>query len=354
MHRLLLLLLCAAALPRTSSGTTAGRLEPPPARHLTVDPSAIEASSGMEVTLGPVAKDPANPLFGEDQPWDVAWWNTYPTVAYDATAKKWKLWYDSRQNCGCKRGLQNCSAAATSDPGMCPHLGYNVSGDVFDGGGPSKASAAVMYAESSDGLRWTKPPLGLVEFRGSTANGIVLSTPGTDPGAGVFLDAHETNASRRFKMFGLFSATADGFQLGHNGVGTFVSADGIHWGDFASAQSMAVNSSPPLTADTANNAVWDPHLNKYIAFSRGWCRADSCNRTGWGERREMRSTADTWSGPWSSAVEVLHGEAGYEMYSLVPFRAPNWTAGLYLAIGSFYATTDKEGHVYCELCRSTD
>ena len=196
MHRLLLLLLCAAALPRTSSGTTAGRLEPPPARHLTVDPSAIEASSGMEVTLGPVAKDPANPLFGEDQPWDVAWWNTYPTVAYDATAKKWKLWYDSRQNCGCKRGLQNCSAAATSDPGMCPHLGYNVSGDVFDGGGPSKASAAVMYAESSDGLRWTKPPLGLVEFRGSTANGIVLSTPGTDPGAGVFLDAHETNASR--------------------------------------------------------------------------------------------------------------------------------------------------------------
>ena len=42
------------------------------------------------------------------------------------------------------------------------------------------------------------------------------------------------------------------------------------------------------------------------------------------------------------------------MYSLVPWRSPHWRPGLYLAVGSFYATTDPEGHVYCELCRSTD
>ena len=42
------------------------------------------------------------------------------------------------------------------------------------------------------------------------------------------------------------------------------------------------------------------------------------------------------------------------MYSLVPFRLAAWPKGLYLAIGSFFATTDKEGHVYCELCRSLD
>ena len=51
---------------------------------------------------------------------------------------------------------------------------------------------------------------------------------------------------------------------------------------------------------------------------------------------------------------MLHGEAGFEMYSLAPFRSPSWTPGLYLAVGSFYATTDPEGHVYCELCRSAD
>jgi len=44
------------------------------------------------VQLGPVTKDIANPFFGEDRPWDVAWWNTYPTIAYDPTDTKYKLW----------------------------------------------------------------------------------------------------------------------------------------------------------------------------------------------------------------------------------------------------------------------
>lgn len=76
--------------------------------------------------------------------------------------------------------------------------------------------------------------------------------------------------------------------------------------------------------------------------------------TGWGERRETHSTADSWGGPWTKATEALHGEHGYEMYSLVPYRAPTWRAGLYLGIGSFFETTNTEGYVRCELCRSTD
>lgn len=75
---------------------------------------------------------------------------------------------------------------------------------------------------------------------------------------------------------------------------------------------------------------------------------------GWGERRETHSTADNWGGPWTKATEALHGEHGYEMYSLVPYRSPTWRAGLYLGIGSFFETTNPEGYVRCELCRSTD
>ena len=317
--------------------------------HLTIDPSVVEFSRGLEVSLGPVTKDSANPLFGEDKPWEAAWWNTYPTVAYDAATSKYKMWYNSNIDCSCKRGVPvPCSASNTSNPGMCPHLGYNVTGNprVFGEHLVYGAITAVMFAESTDGLSWAKPSLGLVSFRGSTANNMVLVDPGIHSGAGVFLDAHETNASRRFKMFGVFSEGA--VPHSQTGMGTIVSADGVHWGGWESAASMLV------TADTANNAVWDPHLNAYIAFSRNWCRSASCNETAWGARRETRSTSDRWGGNWSRAVEALHGESGYEMYSLVPFRAPNWTPGLYLAIGSFYATTDPEGHVYCELCRSTD
>ena len=40
---------------------------------LTIDPSAVAWTSGLEIALGPVTKDRASPFFGEDKPWDVAW-----------------------------------------------------------------------------------------------------------------------------------------------------------------------------------------------------------------------------------------------------------------------------------------
>jgi hypothetical protein len=40
----------------------------------------------------------------------------------------------------------------------------------------------VCYAESRDGIRWTKPELGLCEFAGSTANNIVWNGPGGQSG----------------------------------------------------------------------------------------------------------------------------------------------------------------------------
>ena len=144
-------------------------------RYLTIDSSVIETTNGLEISLGPVAKDPANPLFGENRPWEAAWWNTYPTVAYDASTSKFKMWYNSNTDCSCKRGLAApCSACNTSNPGMCPHLDYANSTTaeqrVFGKTLLNGAITAVMYAESVDGRSWVKPSLGLVNFRGSTAN----------------------------------------------------------------------------------------------------------------------------------------------------------------------------------------
>jgi hypothetical protein len=179
-----------------------------------------------------------------------------------------------------------------------------------------------------------------------TGNNIVLAPGAADPNRGVYRDEHEPNASRRYKLFGSF---ASGSEREGSTLGTMMSPDGVHWGDYEPADSMHV------PADTANNILYDPTLAKFIAFSRSHCTTDSCNESGWGFRRETRSLADNLtSGVWTPGVEVLHGEAGYEMYSLVPWRSPQWRAGLYLGVGSFYATTDPEGHVYCELCRSTD
>jgi hypothetical protein len=74
-----------------------------------------------------------------------------------------------------------------------------------------------------------------------------------------------------------------------------------------------------------NNALWDPDLAEYIAFSRIDTKVDANT---YGMRREARSTSKSWAGPWSPAVEVLVGSKGYEAYALIPFRLPSWRPGL--------------------------
>jgi len=42
---------------------------------------------------GTVVKDPHNPLFQADKPWENALNNLYPNVTYDREEKRFKLWY---------------------------------------------------------------------------------------------------------------------------------------------------------------------------------------------------------------------------------------------------------------------
>lgn len=83
------------------------------------------------------------------------------------------------------------------------------------------------YAESTDGVTWVKPELGLVEFRGSKKNNLV------DVGGAwgfvnlkVIKDEADPDASRRYKM------TTHVYFRHQTRLGTllpFVSADGLTW-----------------------------------------------------------------------------------------------------------------------------
>lgn len=87
-----------------------------------------------------------------------------------------------------------------------------------------------------------------------------------------------------FGSFGVRGTKTTGMRRGS--VGTLVSPDGIHWSEVSLADSMQV------AADTANTALYDPHLRRYIAFSRNHCSSSSCNASGWGNRRETWSTSE--------------------------------------------------------------
>ncbi len=111
------------------------------------------------------------------------------------------------------------------------------------------------YAESKDGIHWTKPELGIVEFNGSKKNNIILQGLGTHNFA-PFKDTNpDCPPESRYKALG--GVKSEG------GLFAFQSADAIHW--------MLTSDKPVITNgafDSQNLAFYDTTIGKYRAYWR--------------------------------------------------------------------------------------
>ncbi|MEX1231457.1 MAG: hypothetical protein WEB58_14515 [Planctomycetaceae bacterium] len=119
------------------------------------------------------------------------------------------------------------------------------------------------YAESSDGINWTKPDLGLFEVNGSKENNIVWSS-GEDRKLGYVLSIFkdENPAAKPEEQYKGVSTIAGGEGAGMYGL---VSPDGIHW--------TRVGDKPMLTGglfDAHNIVLWDAPREQYLAYARGF------------------------------------------------------------------------------------
>ena len=89
----------------------------------------------------------------------------------------------------------------------------------------------IAYAESSDGIHWERPNLGLVEFRGNRDNNLVSIEPADHPFAvandyvSVLRDEADPDPARRYKM--VYIAYLP--KLRHSTAATAVSPDGLRW-----------------------------------------------------------------------------------------------------------------------------
>lgn len=108
----------------------------------------------------------------------------------------------------------------------------------------------LAYAESSDGISWTKPNLGIVDYHGSKANnlvgiteinGTVFRDPQAKPGEEYVYLAHDL----------------------HGGLFRYTSPDGLHW---------QRDSQPllPFRVDTQSIAFWDEWRHGYALYVRAW------------------------------------------------------------------------------------
>jgi hypothetical protein len=110
------------------------------------------------------------------------------------------------------------------------------------------------YAESRDGIHWTKPDLGLFEYEGSKKNNIIWMGVGSHNFA-PFLDTNpDCPKEERFK------ALAGEFK---KGLTAFVSADGV---SFKPVQQKPVIAEGYF--DSLNLAFWDSVTGSYREFHR--------------------------------------------------------------------------------------
>jgi hypothetical protein len=175
------------------------------------------------------------------------------------------------------------------------------------------------YAESRDGIRWTKPDLGLFEYNGSNQNNIIWTGVGTHNFA-PFLDTRpDCPPESRFKAL---AGTAK-----EGGLFAFHSPDGIHW--------SLMRQKPVVTKgafDSQNLAFWDASAGKYRAYFRTFTKGITTGKV-WKPAgyRAIRTASSEDFLSWSDEADLTYEDSPVEhLYTnqIGPyFRAPHILIG---------------------------
>ena len=331
--------------------------------------AAVERLEGqLTVAQGVVQKHASNPLFRQTEPWEPRIDNGYPSVVAPVAGgeRPFQLWYGTCAF-GCDRQL-------------------------------------LLYANSTDGIAWTKPHLGIFdldtadipELKGLGTRNNVLVEAG---GVGVFLDEHEADPSQRYKAIGpgcwtsptlsrmgdhAFCGDIGGSSEHHDGGAGRVrsgghaccrrqllpasmdpastasltsterrfvgqraaSADGLHWRHVAN-----VSWPPPQKWDTQSNAFYDDALRRYVVTTRS---IPILKASGGVPERTISvdvSPSSAWRFDTTRPPQVtLIGSRQHQPYAQVTWR---WL-DVYMGIVAVYDPNDVEQRVHSRLAWSRE
>ncbi len=258
--------LCLLMMLAGSAGSTLAENKPPikvgTDRQLLFDPMFLETSRGIQLKMNKPYQEPV-PVLVPDRPWEKHIYR-YLSVALDGGV--FRMWY---------------GVWAPRDTGL------------------DEGRKLLCYAESKDGVRWEKPDLGVLTFKGSKRNNIVgpplqtdLGRPSargrageeriaaglpTDAWAGagsmsggtVFRDDHGS-AEERYKLWTKYETGKEDEERGiRSGLWAMVSPDGIRWRMLKDGYPLDRSTADlPHAGDTQSIPFWDPDLNKYVGFVR--------------------------------------------------------------------------------------
>ena len=249
-------------------------------KYLVLDSRIIESTKNAKLTIGEVRKEKSNPLFVEDRTWEPRYDNMYPNVIYDEEENLYKCWY-------CPFIVDQRTTETNPDrrkPSLTPYMNAR----------PAGREEAMLYATSADGINWTKPNLGIVNFNGNSNNNIV--SRGLS-GAGVIKDELEKLPGRRYKAF---YCSNSGYKMRY-------SSDGLNWGDEVSLPGVG-------ESDCHANMIWSPELKKYVGILRHY---DPIPVTG---NRKIARTESIDSVTWTKSETIMEGTPQDQLHDMVIFR----------------------------------
>jgi hypothetical protein len=220
--------IAAGLLCLPAAGQDLGRADPYHVgsdKQLLIDDLFFESQEGVTLRIHPPRKT-GERMLEPNRPWESATLNWFTVMEDDGVFRMWYECYDV--------------------------AGWYGADDI-----------AFCYAESADGVRWTRPNLGLLEYQGSSDNNILFRMIGPEGahsrvhGTGVFKDPHAPPEAR-YK--GVSQGLFDGFDPRHRVAG-MVSPDGIHWTRLAQPVCETF-------ADSQYSCFWDERLGKYVLYGR--------------------------------------------------------------------------------------
>ncbi|MSU37310.1 MAG: hypothetical protein EXS36_19880, partial [Pedosphaera sp.] len=231
-------------------------------KQLFIDTKFVTNAHNISLEMNPPAK--MGQIMAGIHPWETGWWNGSASILeYEG---KFKLWY-------------NCS-----DPQSGLKQSY------------------LCYAESTDGLIWNRPQLGLFEFQGSRANNILMLVRRN--GATVFIDPKAPPAER-YKLLAKMNASAG--LPGPEGDGMYIyhSPDGLRW----KLHPLRVL---PWTTDTTNQVFYDRRIDCYVGYIRLW---DPLRKVG---RIETENVMAPWPYRGEKVPPNVKPKTGYLTANEVP------------------------------------
>lgn len=184
-------------------------------------------------------------------------------------------------------------------------------------GQDGNAGEVTCYAESTDGIQWTKPELSFYEVMGRKQNNVILAgEPPYSHNFSPFLDAcPDASPTQRYKALAGVSKS---------GLMAYVSSDGVRWSRLRDEPVF-----PPPKAfalDSQNIAFWSTSEKRYVLYFRTWKKIGAVNY-----RWVSRATSSDFL-HWSAPVEMDYGNAPpehlYTNQTSAYFRAPHHYIGI--------------------------